>query len=199
MKRERRNVTGGLSETAWCVLNDEEPPEDSDSWEAFELSYPTVHHQSKLALWLANRVPVLEAFIAKNPGRRPSWWWLFDPECPRVSAEDIERYEWQGCYWLDYTPDLRLRVGGVGDPRFLHLNYTPEFHRGVPCDWMTEEDVELYKVGVAMDPANPPAFESEAAYLKRHGLLTPVEERWLERHPEALEPETIEVNDTEEN
>lgn len=32
-------------------------------------------------------------------------------------------------------------------------------------------------------------FESEASYLKRHGYLTPGEERWLDKHPEALDPE----------
>jgi len=35
--------------------------------------------------------------------------------------------------------------------------------------------------GVAIDPNDPPTFESQAAYLKRHGLLLAGEERRLRK------------------
>jgi hypothetical protein len=35
--------------------------------------------------------------------------------------------------------------------------------------------------GVAIDPNDPPTFESQAAYLKRHGLLLAGEERRLKK------------------
>ena len=34
-------------------------------------------------------------------------------------------------------------------------------------------------LGVALDPDDPPRFESQASYLKRHGLLTKAEEKQL--------------------
>jgi hypothetical protein len=43
-----------------------------------------------------------------------------------------------------------------------------------------------------VDESDPPLYESEAVYLRRHGLLTATEKRWLQDHPEALEPVTIE-------
>lgn len=41
------------------------------------------------------------------------------------------------------------------------------------------------------DADNLPVFESQAAYLQRHNLLTATEKRWLANHPEALEPVTL--------
>ncbi|HAR38567.1 MAG TPA: hypothetical protein DCS09_08385, partial [Porphyromonadaceae bacterium] len=43
--------------------------------------------------------------------------------------------------------------------------------------------------GLAIDPADPPKYESQAAYLRRHGLLTREERAHLGKHPELLEPE----------
>lgn len=45
------------------------------------------------------------------------------------------------------------------------------------------------------DKKNPPTFESEAAYLSRHGLLTPVERGFLEKNPELLEPKQLEFDE----
>ena len=35
--------------------------------------------------------------------------------------------------------------------------------------------------GVAIDPSDPPAFESQASYLKRHGIFLAGEERRLKK------------------
>ena len=50
--------------------------------------------------------------------------------------------------------------------------------------------------GLPPDPNDPPKFESQAAYLKRHGLLEPGEERRL--NPADFEPEIITVETEEE-
>jgi hypothetical protein len=44
---------------------------------------------------------------------------------------------------------------------------------------------------VAIDPNDPPVFESEATYLDRHGLLSAEEKKHLAKHPELLEPEVV--------
>jgi len=45
--------------------------------------------------------------------------------------------------------------------------------------------------GKAIDPADPPLFESQAAYLQRHALLTAEERRYLARNPRLLEDEAL--------
>ena len=46
-----------------------------------------------------------------------------------------------------------------------------------------------------IDDADPPVFESEAAYLRRHRLLTPAERVHLKAHPELLVPEVVVFDD----
>ena len=61
--------------------------------------------------------------------------------------------------WWEYdAPEPRRRLGGTGTP------------------------------GLAIDPNDPPIFESEAAYLERHGLFLPGERKRLRKvdfEPEA--------------
>ena len=61
---------------------------------------------------------------------------------------------------------------------------------GLPADWVASLWRER---GIAaehcFDPTDPPRFESQAAYLKRRGLLGHGESRRLPEH--ALEPETL--------
>jgi hypothetical protein len=53
------------------------------------------------------------------------------------------------------------------------LNYAPSHDYGIPA-WFG-------------DPDNPPVFESQHAYLKRHGLLLPAERRSVtEPYPHPL-------------
>jgi hypothetical protein len=55
----------------------------------------------------------------------------------------------------------------------------PTFDFGIPRSWFSQWEAEYYKKGVPVDPHDPPAFESEAAYLKRLGLLFPGERKRL--------------------
>ena len=51
-----------------------------------------------------------------------------------------------------------------------------------------QEQAKEHRKLKAYDPENPPTYESEAAYLQRHGFLTDAEIKWLDKHPKALKP-----------
>ena len=133
--------------------------------------------------WTALREPLVDGWIATYPGTRPFGWWVVD--APRWRREDLpERQR----FFADANvklPEPRRRLGGVGDPIFEHLNFAPELSFGVPVQFVHPDDVAYYNgratkplvgepykdgdfSGQAIDPADPPRYESEAAYLKRH-------------------------------
>jgi hypothetical protein len=95
------------------------------------------------------------------PSRRPYCWWLFD--APRLPMGTFP-----GRYIDGKFPEPRLHLGGPGCPRHEALNYYPVQHFGI-WDWFG-------------DPANPPTFETQFDYLKRHGLLLPGEDEPLPEH-----------------
>jgi hypothetical protein len=96
-------------------------------------------------------------------------------------------------------PEPRNRLGGIGTPASDVLAYKPTFAYGLPTIWITQRDVKYFSgtavdihgapiggclrpfKGVVIDPEDPPTFESQAAYLKRLGLLLAGEERRLRR------------------
>ncbi len=85
-------------------------------------------------------------------------------------------------WWKLDTPERRQQTGGSGD------GWTPGMamdYEGLPKYWQLDWNKE-----------NPPTFESEAAYLERHGLLSPVERGFLTKHSELLEPELIEFDES---
>lgn len=70
----------------------------------------------------------------------------------------------------------------------------PRFDCGIPVDWITAEDLRVWPSlegkAVAFDPADPPLYEAQAEYLRRHRLFAPGERRRLRRAdvaPEAAE------------
>ena len=117
----------------------------------------------------------LAEFIAEHPGQRPAWWWHFNV------ADNGE-------------PLLRQRIGGVGESSGEWVSY------GVPRDWITLADKTEDRTwpgkplasGMAVDPNNPPLFESEATFLDRHDMLVKGERARLK--PEDFEPEAIDVD-----
>ncbi len=114
-------------------------------------------------LWLELSGKVLPNFIKANPGRRPWGWWVSDAPAPRA------------------------RVGGIGTP----LRYTG-MHCGIPTGWSTTNNRKSCMFsGAAVDPANPPVFESQAAYLRRLNLLSQAEARRLRERD--FQPEPIDV------
>lgn len=102
--------------------------------------------------WSRVRNSVLKSWIAEHPGTRPYAWWCFD------------------------TPGVRDRIGGTGTPKHEVLKYAPVYDFGVPRYWITKRDITLLRKagfkGKPLDSSNPPLFESQAAFLERHGLLT---------------------------
>ena len=128
-------------------------------------------------LWREHGGDFLPEFILKNPGKRPLPWWQWD--APRHDTGT-------GAYF-EPLPIPRQRIGGKGETTWeKHPAVVPSYDRGLPTGWNS------------IDENDPPCFESEASYLDRHGLLTVVEIRHIEKHPELLKPIKIEVTETEE-
>ena len=146
-----------------------------------ETDSPAIYFVSPDALraaWSELRDDILQGFITEYPGARPWAWWHYD--APRAPLGVF-----QG--WWDGT-EPRLRLGGTGTPSHEVLNYVPAFSFGLPEAWITDEDVATWPrlAGHAIDPSDPPTFESEAAYLQRHGLLSATEARHADFDPETI-------------
>ncbi len=96
-------------------------------------------------------------------------------------------------YPAQRVEEPRRRLGGTGMVAWEALNVGIAYHCGIPSAWVDAEDAEwLTAEGIAavpIDPADPPRFESQAAYLRRHGLFMRGEERRLT--PTDFEPEEV--------
>lgn len=205
-KRTRGRRKSSVSPTVWALMNDQPFPPDGNKFERLilESSAARTQGQSLQDYWLKYRDKILEEWISKKPGTRPSCWWRFD--APQWNNPEYEGYHFQGT-----LKEPRRRLGGTGTPAYECLGYMPDFSFGIPETWVTNSDEEYYNGratgddgelietkykdgdfdGKAIDSEDPPVFESQAGYLKRHDLLFPAEFRWLEKHPEALDPETL--------
>lgn len=113
-------------------------------------------------LWGMLGDEIIEEHVQEYPGTRPLRWWQFA------------------------APEPRRRLGGVGTPSHERMADVERYVLGVPDQWITRKQVGFYRehmatdLGVpALDPDDPPTFESEAAYLERHALLQPGERRRL--------------------
>jgi hypothetical protein len=162
--KRRNGGAGGLDELAaepraWLL------GEDSGAFKFFATA------EELEALWGQYGDEVVKQHVAEFPGSRPARWWERSSSGPRQ------------------------RLGGIGTPSHECLAYVPHFAYGIPISWVTPFDVEYYNgqardhqgkridngfhkgdfQGVAPDPADPPSFESQAAYLRRLGLLLPGE------------------------
>jgi hypothetical protein len=111
-------------------------------------------------------------------------------------------------------PEPRRRLGGVGTPKHEVLAYVPRHTRGIPNYWIDDWEVAYYNgrlplaeglrreagtakgdfKGEAIDPDDPPLYESQAAYLERHGLFLPGERRRLRKADFEPEPVLAEVH-----
>lgn len=114
--------------------------------------------------WRECRKVILCDWIARCPGTRPWAWWVCDAPQEPVPG------------WPDDRAAQRKRLGGTGTPQHEVVAVAPHFDRGVPVSWFDAEGAALFG-GVAVDEADPPRYESEAAYLQRHNLLSASEQR----------------------
>lgn len=206
-KRIMRTWEAPVSDARVAYLESGTYPEgEADLWDVLTFDRGNAIREA----WAAVRDRVLADWIADDPGTRPWAWWLFDAPAwagPIPSA-------WQGAYFVPALREPRRRLGGRGTANHDALRYVPTFRFGLPASgWVTDFDVAYYRgraVDVhgkpiatefrgrafpfeALDPNDPPTFESEAAYLDRHGLMTPAERR---RVPAvAFEPVRIVVTE----
>jgi hypothetical protein len=169
-----------ISQAVWRWLTDEgEPNSQTDPegfWEVFMLQGSELRPDGSdktnelVTVWNQVREELLSEWAAEHPGTRPRMWWAL--EAPRAKLGTF-----RGCWYDDHLQEPRLLVGGTGRPAHEVLALMPSYEFGIPTSWMNlRED-------------NPPVFESQAAYLKRHGLLPPAEARRLSAVD--FEPEQI--------
>lgn len=196
-RRPRRMDLATIDPVTWSYLNDAELPEGSTAADFMKKVDDVMRGMAGLppiaAVWREHRDAILASWIAERPGTRPAQWWRFDaPAWP----PDEQPARWRNAYFSSALRAPRLRVGGVGTATHDALNYRPEYDHGIPELWLTAEDVALYAaLGPfpydALNPFDPPAFEAQAAYLQRHGLLTPDEERRQAFGEIDLNPELV--------
>ena len=143
----------GLSDMQWRFLKGEPLPK---TFEAFAIKID--FHGTNEQLWNQNRDVILAEHVKENPGTRPALWWRYDT--PRMPIGTFP-----GCYYDGKLPEPRERLGGIGTPAHECRSVKPDFKYGIPTVW------------VDVDKDDPPIFESQAAFLKRHGLLFAGEEK----------------------
>jgi hypothetical protein len=173
-----------------------EPPKNTPAWELY--SDDMFDPNNILEAWQEYKKSLLPLWIKKHPCSRPWAWWKYE-----APSRDDPIY--------GKLTDPRQRIGGIGTPSHEVLCIVPHFKKGIPDIWVTEWMVDFYNgrkkdihskpigtnykegdfEGNAIDPNDPPAFESEAVYLERHGLLTEYEKTYLTKHPELLKPEYL--------
>lgn len=136
--------------------------------------------------WEFARDSILREWTRARPGTRPPGWWRFDaPEEPRLRLggtgtawEDSVRgripEQWVDKWEVGYYTGRQVDVDGA----LIGVEYVGE-------------DFD----GVAIDPNDPPLFESEPAYLRRLGLLLPGEEGRIPA--EDFEPILVEAPEVE--
>lgn len=108
----------------------------------------STHDEQWREWWSAYRKEILARWREMFRGTMPWGWWEF--EAPRW---DDNRFS----SWSLRLPAPRLKIGGSGVYRHDRQAYLPVHASG--C-----------YVLIDVIPAYPPIFESEAAYMARHGL-----------------------------
>jgi hypothetical protein len=159
-----------------------DPEAEADPFETWLISSLALESSRVLAarVWGAHREQLLRWWIRARPGTRPWAWWAL--EAPPADGE--AHRAWPQC-------DPRQRAGGTGVAvRDRYPCYLDGGGWGLPVSW----------IAATLDPADPPRFESEPAYLRRHGLLLPPERRRLtaaDFQPVSLEltPDTADLQD----
>jgi len=172
MPRKFRTLTkktsGVLTPAAWDFLNDRLVDNDDDSFYKFGLIADVSHlcdDHTNRSLWTAYGPQVLALWATEQPGRRPALWWRYD--CPRLSSE-------QGPLPL---PLPRLRIGGKGNATDKWGDSFLGILNNFGLRW--QDDRWKEEKGCDVDFYDPPVFESQAAFLTRHNLLTDGEEERL--------------------
>lgn len=166
-------------------------------------------------VWEKVKDEIFADWIKKYPCTRPAAWWWFD-----VPPEHVKGWPKED----RFICAQRKRLGGVGTPAHEVTCSWSDFEKGIPDSWVTKFDEEYYNgrgkdkdgkpldysshwekdykegyfAGVAIDPNDPPIYESVAVYLKRLKLLSIKEKAYLKIHPELLKPEKVTFDEQED-
>lgn len=136
-------------------------------------------------LWNEHGEAIIAEWAIEHPGMRPSAWWRWS--APRWTPDARHA----GRSYVADLPEPRRRLDGTGTPAHEVLAHVPSWPLGIPDQWVTRWDADYYTgrardvhgkpigveflghdfAGVAIDPRDPPRYESQAAYLARHKLL----------------------------
>jgi hypothetical protein len=118
------------------------------------------------ALWDAEKDDIIAEWAQAHPGTRPSCWWRFE------------------------THEPRKRLGGRGTPCHSRLSHVAEYQFGIPASFVSDWWINVRHVDVErFGRDDPPTFESQAAYLKRHHLFQRGERPQLPAN--AMKPEKL--------
>jgi hypothetical protein len=149
-----------ISDGVWAYLNDLPIP-DGDSETHFEvLLLEAGDGEALREVWDRARGEVITGWIRDHPGTRPGNWWRF--EAPRQPLGTHA-----GAFYDGKLPQPRKQISGTGCDASAISAYMPSYESGLPTSW------------AAFEEADPPTFESQASYLRRHNLLTAGELRVL--------------------
>ena len=159
-----------IDPSLWAALNDEPLPANGNPFIALDIP----DYDAMQPLWREHRAAILARWIQTKPGTRPAMWWRYD--APRLAPARLGR--WAATVDAPRLIEPRRLLRGSGKPLHERLCTVPAHDYGIPV-WFG-------------DPDNPPVFESQHAYLKRHGLQYPAERRPVAEpfpHPLRIEPE----------
>lgn len=164
MPRKRRidkaKPHAGISDAVWAYLNDQAIP-DGDSGAQFEILLLESGRSEQLReVWAQHRVAVLAQWLKDHSGTRPAVWWRFDAPRQLLGTHG-------GAFYDGKLQQPRKQISGGGCDASAISAYMPSYESGLPTSWAGFEE------------GAQPVFESQAAYLQRHGLLTPHEVRVL--------------------
>ena len=149
-----------ISDGLWAYLNDQAIP-DGDSETKFAIILLEAGDCEALReLWGRARGEVITGWLRDHPGTRPAVWWRLDAPRQLLGTHG-------GCFFDGKLQQPRKQLSGAGCDASAISAYMPSYKSGLPKCWAGREE------------GDPPVFESQAAYLQRHGLLTPHEVRVL--------------------
>jgi len=157
---EKAKPHAEISDAAWAYLNDLPIP-DGDSETKFAIILLEAGDGEALReLWDRARGEVLTGWTKDHPGTRPAVFWRFDAPRQLLGTHG-------GAFYDGKLQQPRKQISGAGCDASAISAYMPHYECGLPTSWAGFEE------------GDPPVFESQAAYLRRHGLLTPHEVRVL--------------------
>jgi hypothetical protein len=140
-----------ISDGVWAYLNDQAIPGDDSETKFAIILLEAGDGEGLRELWSRARGEVLTGWLRDRPGSRPSIWWRLDAPRQLLGTHG-------GAFYDGKFEQPRKQLSGAGCDASLISAYMPSYESGLPTSWAGYEE------------ADPPVFESQAAYLRRHGL-----------------------------